>query len=160
MVNWWAIPAKMPVPDEKALSAELQAAMKAGAKTRVSVLRLLLTAVKNARVAKMDELGEDEILGVIQREVRRREEAASEFRKGGREDRASAEETEAEILRAWLPEQLSQEELHSIIEEVVAELGASSPGDMGKVMREVMERTKGRAEGRVVSGIVKSRLGG
>lgn len=149
----------MPVPDEEALSAELQTAMKAGDKTRVSVLRLLLTAVKNARVAKMDELGEDEILGVIQREVRKREESASEFRKGGREDRASAEESEAEILRAWLPEQLSREELHTIIEEVVTELGASSPGDMGKVMREVMEKTKGRAEGRVVSEIVKSRLG-
>ena len=143
----------------EAIGDEMRAAMKSAERTRVATLKLLMTAIKNAEVEKRGELTDDESIGVVSREVKRREEAAAEFRKGGREDRAKVEEEEAAILREWLPEQLSESEIESLVDQAVAEAGATSPSEMGKVMGLLMPKVKGKADGKFVSDLVKRKLG-
>ncbi len=143
-----------------AIGGEMRAAMKAGERTRVATLKLLMTAIKNAEVEKRGELSDDEAIGVVAREVKRREEAASEFRRGDSEDRAATEEAEAAILREWLPEQLSESEIESLVDQAVAEVGATSLSEMGKVMAILMPKVKGKADGKLVSDLVKQKLGG
>lgn len=140
------------------ITKELQAAMKAGDKTRVSVLRLLSSSVRNAEVDKKRKLTPEEMIEVVSREVKRREEAASEFAKGNRTDRADVEKQEAEILREWLPEQLGEDQIRQLVEEAVAQTGASGPAEIGKVMAALMPKIKGRADGKVVSDLVRARL--
>lgn len=140
------------------ITKELQAAMKAGDKTRVSVLRLLSSSVRNAEVDKKRKLTPEEMIEVVSREVKRREEAASEFAKGNRTDRAEVEKQEAEILREWLPEQLGEDQIRQLVEEAVAQTGASGPAEIGKVMAALMPKIKGRADGKVVSDLVRARL--
>jgi uncharacterized protein YqeY len=142
------------------LSEQIQAAIKSGDKTRVSVLRLLSSALRNAEVSKPGELTESETIAVIAREVRKREEAAGEYARGGRSDRAAAEEAEAAILQEWLPEALSADELEKLVDEAVAETGASGPRDMGNVMKVLMPKVQGRADGKQVSELVKQKLAG
>ena len=127
--------------------------MKAGERERVHALRLIVSELQKA--AK--DSGGDEV-EVLQRERKRRLEAAEAYRDGGRTELAAAEEREAEIIQAYLPEQLSEHELRGIVGDVVAETGASSPKEMGRVMSLVMPRVKGRADGKAVSALVKESL--
>jgi uncharacterized protein len=135
------------------VKADTAAAMKAGDRERVHALRLIASELQKA--AKDD--GGDE-LEVLERERKRRLEAAEAYAEGGRADAAEAERREAEIIASYLPEQLSDEELHAIIGDVIAESGASSPQEMGKVMSLVMPNVKGRADGKRVSAAVKEML--
>ena len=135
------------------IQADVKDAMKAGEKQRVHALRLVVNELQKA--AK--ENGGDE-LEVLQRERKRRFEAAEAYRDGGRTDLAEAEEQEAELIGGYMPEQLSDEELHAIVGDAVAESGATSPKEMGKVMALVMPQVKGRAEGKRVSNAVKEKL--
>jgi uncharacterized protein len=132
---------------------DVKTALKAGQKQRVHALRLIANELQKA--AK-DDGGDD--LQVLQREHKRRLEAAEAYRDGGRADRAEAEEQEADIIASYLPEQLSEEELGAIVGDAVAESGASSPQEMGKVMGLVMPKVKGRADGKRVSAAVKEKL--
>jgi uncharacterized protein len=132
---------------------DVRHALKAGERERVHALRLIANELQKA--AKEDG-GED--VEVLQRERKRRLEAAAAYRDGGREDLAAGEEREAEIIASYLPEQLSDEELAAIVGDAVAQTGASSPRDMGKVMGVVMPKVKGRADGKRVSAAVKERL--
>jgi uncharacterized protein YqeY len=132
---------------------DVKDAMKAGERDRVHALRLIVNELQKA--AK--ENGADEV-EVLQRERKRRLEAAEAYREGGAADRADAEEREAEIISAYMPEQLSDEELSAIVGDAVAESGASSPKEMGKVMALVMPQVKGRADGKRVSAAVKEKL--
>jgi uncharacterized protein YqeY len=132
---------------------DVKGAMKAGERERVHALRLIVNELQKA--AK--ENGADEV-DVLQRERKRRLEAAEAYRDGGREDRAEAEEREAELIRSYMPEQVSDEELSAIVGDAVAESGASSPKEMGQVMALVMPQVKGRADGKRVSDAVKERL--
>jgi uncharacterized protein len=132
---------------------DVRHALKAGERERVQALRLIANELQKA--AKEDG-GED--VEVLQRERKRRLEAAAAYRDGGREDLAAGEEREAEIIASYLPEQLSDEELAAIVGDAVAETGASTPRDMGKVMGVVMPNVKGRADGKRVSAAVKERL--
>ena len=132
---------------------DVKGAMKAGERDRVHALRLIVNELQKA--AK--ENGADEV-EVLQRERKRRIEAAEAYREGGRADRAEAEEREAEIISAYMPEQVSDEELNAIVGDAVAESGASSPKEMGKVMALVMPQVKGRADGKRVSAAVKEKL--
>ena len=127
--------------------------MRAREKERVHALRLIVSELQKA--AK--ENGADE-LEVLQRERKRRLEAAEAYRDGGRAELAEAEEREAEIISSYMPEQLSDEELGAIVGDAVAESGASSPKEMGKVMALVMPQVKGRADGKRVSAAVKETL--
>lgn len=125
---------------------------------KVSTLRLLLSEVNNARIAKGSDLSQDEVVAVIQKEVKKRKEAAAGFRSGGREDQAVKEENEAKVLQEYLPAGLSNEELTKLIDDTINEVGAHSLADMGKVMGAVMSKVAGRADGSMVSQIVKERL--
>ena len=135
------------------VQTDTKAALKAGERERVHALRLIASELQKA--AKED--GADD-LEVLQRERKRRLEAAEAYRGGGRDDRADAEEREAEIIASYMPEQLSDQELGAIVGDAVAESGASSPKEMGKVMGVVMPKVKGRADGKRVSEAVRERL--
>ncbi|HYP48364.1 MAG TPA: GatB/YqeY domain-containing protein [Thermoleophilaceae bacterium] len=132
---------------------DVSAAMKSGDKERVQALRLVANELQKA--AK-DASGDD--VEVLQRERKRRLEAASAYRDAGREDLAAMEVREAEIIESYMPEQISDSDLHAIVGDAVAELGASSPKEMGKVMAMVMPQVKGRADGKRVSAAVKETL--
>ena len=132
---------------------DVKDAMKAGERERVHALRLIVNELQKA--AK--ENGGDEV-EVLQRERKRRLEAAEAYRDGGASDRAEAEEREAEIIGSYMPEQISDAELNAIVGDAVAESGATSPKEMGQVMALVMPQVKGRADGKRVSAVVKERL--
>ena len=132
---------------------DVKDAMKAGERERVHALRLIANELQKA--AK--ESGADDV-EVLQRERKRRLEAADAYRDGGRAELAAAEEREAEIIESYMPEQLSDEELHAIVGDAVAESGASSPKEMGRVMALVMPKVKGQADGKRVSAAVKEKL--
>jgi uncharacterized protein YqeY len=132
---------------------DVKGAMKAGERDRVHALRLIVNELQKA--AK--ENGADEV-EVLQRERKRRIEAAEAYREGGRADRAEAEEREAEIIGSYMPEPISDAELSAIVGDAIAKAGASSPKEMGQVMALVMPQVKGRADGKRVSAAVKEKL--
>ena len=138
------------------LKADTTAAMKAGEKERVGALRMLSAAVQQAQ--KDARAGDADPVAVLQRERKRRLESAEAYREAGRDDLAGAEQREAELIEQYLPAQLSDEELHALVGDAVAELGASSPKEMGKVMATVMPKVEGRADGKRVSAVVKEKL--
>lgn len=143
------------------IKKEIKEAMKEGNKLKVSTLRMLLSEMKNYQISKgkdRAELEEAEALSLVQKAVKKREEAAEAFSKGGRTEMAQKEETEAEILRVYLPKALSAEELEKAVNDVIAELGATSKRDMGNVMRAIMGRYTGRVDGRKVQEMVASKL--
>jgi uncharacterized protein YqeY len=135
------------------LQADTATALKAGDRERVEALRLVTSELQKA--AK--EGGDDET-AVLQRERKRRLEAADAYSEAGRDDLAAGEQREAELIEEYMPEQLSDEELQAIVGDAVAESGASSPQEMGKVMSLVMPKVKGRADGKRVSAVVKEKL--
>jgi uncharacterized protein len=132
---------------------DVKSALKAGERERVHALRLIASELQKA--AK-DDGGDD--VEVLQRERKRRQEAAAAYRDAGREDLAAAEEREAELIVGYLPRQLSDGELDALVGDALAESGASSPKDMGRVMALVMPKVKGRADGKRVSALVKEKL--
>ena len=135
------------------VKADLTAAMKAGEKDRVGMLRLVLSELqKEAKEGKGDEVA------VLRRERKRRHEAARAFREGGRDDLAGAEEAEAAVIETYLPVEIDDAELEQIVAAAVAQSGAESPRDMGKVMPVAMREVAGRADGRRVSEKVKEAL--
>ena len=137
------------------IQADVKDAMKQGQRERVGALRLLLSELQKAE----KEGGADEI-AVLRRERKRRLEAASAYEDGGREDLASSERAEAELIGGYLPAELSEDELRNIVERAVRESGATSPKDMGSAMKAAMAAVDGRADGRRVSGLVKETLSG
>jgi uncharacterized protein YqeY len=136
--------------------ADTTAAMKSGDRERVGALRLITNELQKAH--KEASGSETDEVAVLQRERKRRLEAAEAYREAAREDLADSEEREAVLIAGYLPEQLSDEELHAIVGDAVAESGASSPKEMGKVMSVVMPRVQGRADGKRVSAVVKEKL--
>jgi uncharacterized protein YqeY len=136
--------------------ADTTAAMKSGDRERVGALRLITNELQKAH--KEASGSETDEVAVLQRERKRRLEAAEAYREAAREDLADSEEREAVLIAGYLPEQLSDEELHAIVGDAVAESGATSPKEMGKVMSVVMPRVQGRADGKRVSAVVKEKL--
>lgn len=139
---------------------DLREAQLARDETKVSTLRLLLSEIKNAEISKGPAnagLPEEDIISIIQKEVKKRQEAAAGFRSGGREGQALKEEAELVVLKEYLPEQLSIQELTKIVQDTINEVGPERL-DIGKVMGLVMSKVKGRASGNTVSEIVKERL--
>jgi len=140
------------------LEGEVKDAMLARDATRRDALRLILNSLRAAEKDLQRPLSEDEELQVLQRERKRRNEAAEAFRAGGREDRASKEETELAILEEFMPAPLSEDELEQIVDDAIAETGATSLRDMGRVMADVMPQVAGRADGSAVGQIVREKL--
>jgi uncharacterized protein YqeY len=137
---------------------ELRQAMLERAAERRDALRLLLSSLKSAEKELLRPLSEDEELQVLQRERKRRLEAAEAFRSGGRDEQAQSEERELAVLAEFMPEPLSEDELEEIIDDAIAENGATSMRDFGRVMADVMPQVSGRADGSSVSQLVKEKL--
>ena len=153
-----------PGADAPTLYARLESAMRdsmrARDERRTTTLRMALAAAHNQRIARGRELTDEEIVEVVGREVKQRRESIEVYRGAGREDRAAAEEAEVEILSEFLPEQLTDDEITALARAAIAETGATGAGDTGKVMGRVAPQTKGRADGRRVSEIVRGLLTG
>jgi hypothetical protein len=140
------------------IEGEVKSAMLARDATRRDALRLILNSLRSAEKDLQRPLSEDEELQVLQRERKRRIEAAEAFRAGGREEQAAQEDTELEILEEFMPEPLSEEELERIVDDAIAETGATSLRDMGRVMADVMPQIAGRADGSFVGQLVREKL--
>ena len=137
---------------------DTKAAMKQRDKTRVGALRMLGAALKNAEIEAGRPLTEQEEQTILRRQLKQRDESAVAFRKAGREEQAASESAEADIVRSYLPEPLSPADLEKIVETAITETGAASMKEMGSVMGRAMELAEGRAEGRQLSALVRSRL--
>ena len=140
------------------LESELKEAMVARDAERRNTLRLILASLRSAEKELQRPLHDDEELQVLQRERKRRTEAAEAFRAGGREEQADTEERELGVLEEFMPEPLSEDELEEIIDDVIAEVGATSMRDIGRVMADVMPQVAGRADGSAVSQLVREKL--
>ncbi len=142
------------------IEADLKEAIRSGDEARKRALRSLITAISRAAREgnALRELSDDEIVQIIAREAKKREEAIEMYVRGGRDDLVAAEEAELAILRQYLPRQLTREEIAARAREVIAEVGASGPKDMGKVMKVLMAEMRGRADGRLVSDVVRALL--
>jgi hypothetical protein len=140
------------------LEGELKQAMAARDGERRDTLRLILASLRSAEKELQRPLHDDEELQVLQRERKRRTEAAEAFRAGGREEQAEGEERELAVLEEFMPEPLSEEELEEIVDDAIAEVGATSMRDIGRVMADVMPQVAGRADGSAVSQLVREKL--
>ena len=140
------------------IQSDTKAAMKQRDRTRVGALRMLGAALKNAEIEAGRPLDEQEEQTILRRQLKQRDESAEAFRKAGREERAASESAEAEIVRTYLPEPLSQDELQAIVDRAINETGAKNMKDMGTVMNRAMELSEGRAEGRTLSTLARTRL--
>ncbi len=143
---------------EERLLDEMKQAMKTNDKLRLSTIRMIRAAVKNKEIDQRKKLDDDSILRVIQGMVRKGEESIEQFKLGGRTDLVEKETKEIEILESYLPKPLSQEEILKIIDQTIEETQASSLKDLGKVMKSVMPKLGGRAEGSLINQLVKERL--
>src|SRR4051794_21804553 len=132
--------------------------MRSGDALRRDVLRMAQNAIYNVEKSKRITMSDDDIIGVLTREVKTRRESVDAFRKGGREDLVAKEEAEIAILSEYLPQQLTEAEVAALVQEAIAATGASTARDMGKVMGWLSPRTRGRADGKVVSGLVAQAL--
>jgi uncharacterized protein YqeY len=140
------------------IQSDTKDAMKRRDRTRVGALRMLGAALKNAEIEAGRPLTEQEEQTILRRQLKQRDESAEAFRKAGRQERAQSESAEAQIVRTYLPEPLSQTELEAIIDRAIGETGASGMKDMGTVMARAMELSGARAEGRTLSVLARTRL--
>ncbi|HIM73375.1 MAG TPA: GatB/YqeY domain-containing protein [Candidatus Marinimicrobia bacterium] len=141
------------------IQKDMYAAMKNGEKDKTVTLRSALSKLKDKRIDKQDDLSEQEELQVIKTMVKQRYESIEMYEKGGRDDLVAKEKTELEILETFLPQMISAEELGTLINAVIAETGATSMSDIGKIMPEVMKRSAGRADGKLAQSLVRDKLG-
>jgi uncharacterized protein YqeY len=140
------------------LNSDLKDAMRARDERRRETLRMVLAAIHNGEIEARSEFDDDRTLAVVTSEAKRRRESIEEFTKGGRQDLVDKEQAELEILAAYLPEQLTREQVVESARSVVQETGASGPKDIGKVMPVIMERLRGQADGRMVNEVVRELL--
>ena len=140
------------------LGDELKQAMKSGDKVKRSVLRLLLSAIGNAEISRRAALDDADILGIIAKEVRQRQESIEAYKQGNRPDLVTQEETEMAILQGYLPKQKTREEIVEVARGIINEVGAQGPGDKGKVMPKIIAQLKGSADGRDINSVVTELL--
>jgi len=141
------------------LTDDLKQAMKGGDTVKRSVIRLVMAAIKNAEIAKQKALEDGDILGVIAKEIRQRQESIEAFKAGNRADLVASEEAEKAILESYMPAQMSREEIVAEARKVIAEVGAEGVRDKGKVMPKLIANLKGKADGRVINEVVTELLG-
>jgi uncharacterized protein YqeY len=143
---------------EERLVEEMKQAMKSGDKLRLSAIRMIRSALKNKEIELRKKLEDEEAAKVIQAMVRKSEESVEQFQKGGRTDLVDKEKKEIKIMKSFLPQPLSQEEILKIIDQSIQETQASSMKDIGKVMKSVMPKIGGKADGKLINQLVKERL--
>lgn len=140
------------------LREDLKAAMRAQDATRRGTIRMLEAAIKNAEIEKRGkELGDPDILAILQRQLKQRRDSIEQFERGGRQDLADIERAEIEVIQAYLPEQLSEDDIEAVAKRIIDQTGAAGPGDRGKVMGPLMQELRGKADGSAVNSVV-SRL--
>lgn len=140
------------------LNADMKEAMKARNKFRLSVIRMLLAAVKNAEIDRQQALTDEQVEELLARELKQRKDSLLEFEKAGRQDLATEVQAEIEIIAEYLPEPFSEAELAELVQQAIRETGAASKADMGKVMAALMPKVKGRADGKLVNRLVQQHL--
>lgn len=142
------------------LTADMKEAMKAReeGRQRLGVIRMVRGAIRQQEIDGQKELDDDAVLAVISKEVKQRRDSIEEFKKGGREDLIAQNEAEIAVLMAYLPQQMAEGEIRKLVQDAIAATGASSPKEMGKVMKELMPKVKGRADGKLVNQIVRELL--
>ena len=145
---------------QQRLTDDMKTAMKAGDKDTLGVVRRAIAAMQNARIEKREDLDEQEEIKVIRSIAKQHKESIEQFRAAGREDLATKEEAELEILSTYLPAEMDQAQLEALVDAAIAETGASSMKDMGGVIKIVMAKAQGQAEGGAVSALVKGKLAG
>ena len=141
------------------LNNDLKQAMRSGDKVRRLVIRLVLAAINNAEIARQAALEDSDILGVIAKEARQRQESIDAFKQGNRPDLVAQEEAEMAILQKYLPQQMTRDEIIAEARRIIGEVGALGPGDKGKVMPKLIAQLKGRADGREINAVVTELLG-
>jgi uncharacterized protein YqeY len=143
------------------LTEDMKAAMKAGpaGKVRLDTIRFLKAALKNVEIDKKAPITDEDVLGVLTKQVKQLKDTIGEFEKGNREDLIAKAQAEIAVLSAYLPEQISADELRELASQIIAQVGAQGPKDMGKVMGPLVAQTKGRADGKLVNQVVKELLG-
>ncbi len=142
------------------LDQDLKAAMREKAQLKLNTIRMLKSAIKYREIELMKPLDDVGVLSVIATEIKRRRDSVEQYRAGNRADLADKEDAEIALLQAYLPAQLSADELRAKVDEAVAKVGAQGPKDMGAVMKALLPEVQGRAEGKAVSDMVKARLSG
>ncbi len=142
------------------LTADMKEAMKAReeGRQRLGVIRMVRGAIRQQEIDGQKELDDDAVLAVISKEVKQRRDSIEEFKKGGREDLVAQNEAEIAVLMAYLPQQMAEGEIRKLVQDAITATGASSPKEMGKVMKELMPKVKGRADGKLVNQIVRELL--
>lgn len=140
------------------LNEDMKQAMKSQNKFRLSVIRMVRSAIKNIEIDQRKTLNDDEIVDILSREIKQRRDSLQEFAKAGRDDLTEAVKTEIAIIAEYLPQQLTEEEIKAIVQQTIQETGASSKAEMGKVMSALMPKVKGRADGKLVNQIVQQQL--
>ena len=141
------------------IDADVKEALKSGAKDKVSTLRMLNASLKNKQIDKRRPVTEDEVVETVRSLIKQRKDSIEQFAKGGRQDLVDKETAEISVLEAYLPQQLSREEVESMVRDAVAQTGAQGAKDMGKVMKALIPIIAGRADGKLVSELVKHALG-
>jgi len=140
------------------IKSDMKTAMKSGEKERLSVIRMLLAAIQTKEIEDRSELGDPDVLQVVEKLVKQRKDSAKQFAAAGRPDRQQQELSEAELLQAYLPEQMDAAELEALVDEVIAAVDPAGMQDMGKVMGQLKAKVQGRADMGSLSALVKSRL--
>lgn len=141
------------------IDADTKAALKSGAKEKVSTLRMLNAALKNKQIDKRRPLTEEEVIETVRSLIKQRKDSIEQFAKGGRQDLVDKETAEVAVLEAYLPQQLAREELEVMVRDAISQTGAQGARDMGKVMKALIPMVGGRADGKLVSELVKNALG-
>lgn len=142
------------------LTTDMKEAMKNHEKDRLAVIRMVRGAIRQQEIDGQKELGDEDVIAVLSKEVKMRKDSMEEFKKGGREDLVAKTQAEIDVLMPYLPAQLSEEEVRELVKAAVEQTGAATPKDMGKVMGVLMPKVKGRADGKMVNNIVRSFLQG
>ncbi|GAH58456.1 unnamed protein product [marine sediment metagenome] len=143
---------------EEVIFNDMKKALKGNEKLKLSTLRLIRAAIKNAEISKKDKLTEDEVIGIVANNLKKLEESLDIFTKGQRPELAEKAKKEIEIVKKYLPEQLSEEEVEKIVKETIIKFGFKGPQDIGPAMREIIPQLKGKADGKIVNKMVRDLL--
>jgi len=142
------------------LTADMKEALKAHDAARLSTIRMVFSAVRNKEIDSRKDMDDEGVLSVLATSAKQRRESIEQYEKAGRQDLVDKEKAELEVIRSYMPQQMGREEIEALVKDAVAESGAKGPGDMGKVMKVLMPKVKGRADGKLVNEVVKAALGG
>ena len=142
------------------LTTDMKEAMKSHDKDRLAVIRMVRGAIRQQEIDGQKELSDEDVIAVMSKEIKMRRDSIEEFKKGGREDLIAKTQAEIDVLMPYMPAQLSEDEVRELVKAAVAETGAATPKDMGKVMGVLMPKVKGRADGKLVNTLVRSMLQG